>query len=220
MLGLTARDFKYSAREQWENFGARGDFATWIVRQINKFDLLEEKDFSPKMMPGTGGRPRIDYMLTEAALRKIQLGYGEKKYALQSALADRSLQIETLLKNPRYLAQIFLDYAQAKDKLDLLHHSPCMLSMQEIAKDLGFESARALNQRLIDLGYMYRDKRGRALPYAHKIPSNCYAIKASACGHRAFNHLQWTLEGKHWIAAVLGSLPKQEKESFLPGEKE
>lgn len=203
-LKLPDLDFKYSAREQWQNMGAKGDFATWIMRQIGKFSLVDGKDFSPQMGKSTGGRPAIDYMLSEESLRKIQLGYGKSKHAVQAAVAERSVEIDELLRNPRKLAQIFLDYADTKDKLELLHHSDCMLTMQEIAKDLGFESAYVVNEILVQKGYMYRDKRGRALPRAGKIPAECYAIKAQeASDGKVFNYLKWTMRGKEWIAEVL-----------------
>ncbi len=199
-------NFKQNAREVWQFYGAPGDYRTWFKQLVAIHEFKEGKDYSLKIVNNTGlrGQPRKETYLTEAALRRIQLGYGKSKHEVQAAVADRSIEIDELLKNPRRLAQIFLDYADVKDKLELLHHSDCMLGMQEIAKDLGYESAYAVNEILVQRGYMYRDKRGRALPYAHKIPAECYAIKAKANEGKVFNYLKWTLKGKEWIAGVLG----------------
>lgn len=206
MLYVMEEKFKQNARELWQFYGAPGDCRTWFKQLVSMHGFKEGKDYSLKIVNNTGlrGQPRKEAFLTEGAVRRIQLGYGKSKHAVQAAVADRSIEIDELFKNPRRLAQIFLDYADTKDKLDLLHHSDCMLTMQEIAKDLGYESAYAVNEILVHSGYMYRDKRGRALPCAHKIPAECYAIKAQeAADGKVFNYLKWTLKGKEWIAGVL-----------------
>lgn len=208
MLRLPDFEAKYNAREIWEGYGAPGEFRTWVKQIIATHKLTENVDYLLKIIDRKSryGQPRKEVMLSEAAVRKIQLGYGKDKHAVQAAVAERTIEIDELLRNPRRLAQIFLEYADTKDKLELLHHSDCMLTMQEIAKDLGYESAYAVNEILVQRGYMYRDRRGRALPYAHKVPSDCYAIKAQETGDgRVYNYLKWTLRGKEWIAGILAS---------------
>lgn len=204
MLCIVEEEFKINARELWQFYGAPGEFRTWFSQIVSAQGLKEGEDFLLKIIESKNGRPRKDAFLTEKIVRKIQLGYGKSKHAVQAAVAERTLEIDALLRDPRRLAQLFLDYADTKDKLELLHHSDCMLSMQEIAKDLGLESAYVVNEILVQGGYMYRDKRGRALPRAGKIPANCYAIKAQKTADgRVLNYLKWTMRGKEWIAEIL-----------------
>lgn len=204
MLYIVGEEFKINARELWQFYGAPGEFRTWFSQIVSAQGLKEGKDFLLKIIESKNGRPRKDAFLTEEIVRKIQLGYGKSKHDVQAAVAKKTVEIDELLKNPRMLAKLFLDYADTKDKLELLHHSDCLLTMQEIAKDLGYESAFAVNEILVQKGYMYRDKRGRALPRAGKIPAECYAIKAQeASDGKVFNYLKWTMRGKEWIAAFL-----------------
>lgn len=197
--------FPHNARDLWTTYGAPGKFQTWVLQLAESLSLEKDSDYVLKVVhKGEIGKPRREVFLSEAGIRKIQLGYGKTKHAIQSTVAQKTVLVDQILQNPRMLAKVFLEYADTRDKLNLLHQSDTLLTATEIAKDLGLESAIALNKALVEKGYLFRDRAGKHMPVAHKIPKECYDIKA--CGDadgKVFNYLKWTFQGKQWIAGIL-----------------
>jgi len=66
-----------SARDLHENLGMKRQFTNWMSENIQRAMLEEGKDFNKIMLKSTGGRPPIDYHLTqESALTIIVMSGG------------------------------------------------------------------------------------------------------------------------------------------------
>lgn len=208
------KGFLHNSRDYWALLGSKGEYRSWFNQLVQKHNFKEGEDFLLKKIESNGGRPRSDAFLTEGALRAIQLSYGKHKYDVIDGVVEKTIDADLLVKNilsnPRQLAKIFIDFAEAQDRLEIaedklhvLEQSPELLTASIIAKDLGYESAIELNKNLNELGLIFKSGKNW-LPYSNKVPKDCYEIKTiiSESGN-TYTYLKWTLKGKVFISEKL-----------------
>lgn len=61
------------ARELHQKLKSKRDFSNWITDRIEKYDFVENIDFTTVLLKSTGGRPRIEYALTLDTAKEIAM---------------------------------------------------------------------------------------------------------------------------------------------------
>ena len=57
------RERSVNARELHHALESKRDFSNWISDRIEKYEFLENEDFSTILLKSSGGRPKKEYML-------------------------------------------------------------------------------------------------------------------------------------------------------------
>lgn len=174
-----------SARELHEFLEVGSEYAHWF-RRMCEYGFTEGEDFSPFLTESTGGRPARDAILSLDMAKEIcMLQRSEKgKLARQYFLAlerdwntpekvmSRALRYaEQELKQVRALnSALTVDNQIMKPKADYfdeLVERNTLTSFRETAKELGVPP-RKFVRFLLDRKYIYRDKKGKLMPYEDK----------------------------------------------------
>ena len=174
-----------SARELHEFLEVGTHFKDWFPRMC-EYGFKEGEDFCSFLSESTGGRPAQDAVLSIDMAKEIcMLQRNEKgKLARQYFLAlerdwnspekvmSRALRYaEQELKQVRALnSALTVDNQIMKPKADYfdeLVERNTLTSFRETAKELGVPP-RKFVRFLLDRKYIYRDKKGKLLPYEDK----------------------------------------------------
>jgi phage anti-repressor protein len=117
------------ARDLHERLEVGRDFSNWIKDRIEKYEFIEDKDFSPNLAKSTGGRPGIDYILSIQAAMLIASGENSPAgVAISKALANqvgqaienRAQTMENLTASVHRQDQIIAKQGEAIQDLRLL----------------------------------------------------------------------------------------------------
>jgi len=87
----------------------------------------------------------------------------------------------------------------AESRIDRLVHNTTTYTTTEIAKELGFKSAQALNDDLKDRGIHYKDSRGVWVLYAEYAGKGLQNIKQKEVNGYARYYSEWTGLGRDWL---------------------
>lgn len=91
-----------SARDLWKFLDINYDFSTWIKRRIEKYDFIENVDFTlvrgfPQNCGKLGGRPKEDYILSMDMAKELAMiennstGRAARRYFIQCEKRYRKL---------------------------------------------------------------------------------------------------------------------------------
>ncbi len=82
-----------SARDLHTFLGSKKAFSTWIKKRINKYGLIEGRDFLPIKEESIGGRPSIEYAFPTDVARGLSMveGNAKGKQARQYLIACEKL---------------------------------------------------------------------------------------------------------------------------------
>ena len=91
-----------SARDLWKFLDVNYDFSTWIKRRIEKYDFIENVDFTlvrgfPQNCGKLGGRPKEDYILSMDMAKELAMiennstGRAARRYFIQCEKRYRKL---------------------------------------------------------------------------------------------------------------------------------
>lgn len=98
----------------------------------------------------------------------------------------------------------------AEARTNRLLHNNTTFSTTEIAKELGFRSAQALNQKLSEKGVLYKDRRGVWLlnaEYAEKGFQNLKQKEVEGKSEPIY-YAEWTGLGRDWLLGLFYSEKK------------
>jgi anti-repressor protein len=87
----------------------------------------------------------------------------------------------------------------AESRIDRLVHNTTTYTTTEIAKELGFKSAQALNDDLKARGIHYKDSRGVWVLYAEYAGKGLQNIKQKEVNGYARYYSEWTGLGRDWL---------------------
>lgn len=174
-----------SARELHEFLEVKTGYKDWFPRMC-EYGFSEGEDFCSKMSESTGGRPRQDHYISIEMAKELCMiqrndkGKQARQYFIQLEkdwnspdrvmaralqIADKqikSLQAENVqLTVDKQIMQPKADY------FDELVDRNLLTNFRETAKQLGIKQTDFINF-LLDKKYVYRDKRGKLMPYADK----------------------------------------------------
>jgi len=158
-----------NARDVHEYLEVKTHLSTWIKRAIEKYDFIENVDFSIlKSGNPNGGIDKIDYIVTLDMAKELCMiennvkGKETRKYFIEvekQAFKPKTLSLEDLLKaNTQMITNLQnkVVYLETENKAlaitnSMLMHTNKLYTATEIAKELGFTSANFLNKKLEDL---------------------------------------------------------------------
>lgn len=185
------------ARDLHEFLEAETPFHKWFPRMC-EYGFTEDEDyrtFLSNRSDGLPGKPRQDAQLTIDMAKEIcmlqrnEKGKQARQYFLQlerewnspEAVMSRALRMaeERLERFKAINANLSVQNAIMQPKaeyFDGLCDRESLTGVRETAKLLGLKQNDFVKW-LIDHRYIYRDKRGRLMPYAEHVDSGLFTIK-------------------------------------------
>ncbi|MCI6969486.1 MAG: phage antirepressor KilAC domain-containing protein [Oscillospiraceae bacterium] len=182
------------ARDLHEFLEVETPFNKWFSRMC-EYGFTDGADFQTFLSESTGGRPATDAQLTIDMAKEIcmlqrnERGKQARQYFLQlerewnspEAVMSRALRMaeERLERFKAINANLSVQNAIMQPKaeyFDGLCDRENLTRIRETAKLLGLKQNDFVKW-LIDHKYIYRDKRGRLMPYAEHVDSGLFTIK-------------------------------------------
>lgn len=162
-----------NARELHEKLESKRDFSNWITDRIQKYDFIENIDFTTILLKSTGGRPRTEYALTLDTAKEIAMvenneqGRKIRRYFIEVEKKARNMfEIpKTLPEALRKAAELAEQLEKQKPKVlfaDSVETSKNSVLINELAKILkqnGYEIGQnRLFEKLRNEGYLIKQK--------------------------------------------------------------
>lgn len=182
------------ARDLHEFLEVETPFNKWFSRMC-EYGFTDGADFQTFLSESTGGRPATDAQLTIDMAKEIcmlqrnERGKQARQYFLQlerewnspEAVMSRALRMaeERLKRFKAINANLSVQNAIMQPKaeyFDGLCDRESLTGIRETAKLLGLKQNDFVKW-LIDHKYIYRDKRGRLMPYAEHVDSGLFTVK-------------------------------------------
>lgn len=182
------------ARDLHEFLEVETPFNKWFSRMC-EYGFTDGADFQTFLSESTGGRPATDAQLTIDMAKEIcmlqrnEKGKQARQYFLQlerewnspEAVISRALRMaeERLERFKTINANLSVQNAIMQPKaeyFDGLCDRESLTGVRETAKLLGLKQNDFVKW-LIDHKYIYRDKRGRLMPYAEHVDSGLFTVK-------------------------------------------
>ena len=174
-----------SGRELHELLDIKTPYDKWFPRMC-EYGFSESIDFSTFLSESTGGRPATDHQLTiEMAKEICMLQRNDKGKQVRQYF----LNLEKAWNTPEMIMSRALKMAENQicklqavnseltvknqilqpkaDYFDSLCDRGLLTSFRETAKELNIKEKKFINF-LIDKKYIYRDKKGKLMPYSGK----------------------------------------------------
>lgn len=182
------------ARDLHEFLEVETPFNKWFSRMC-EYGFTDGADFQTFLSESTGGRPATDAQITIDMAKEIcmlqrnEKGKQARQYFLQlekewnspEAVMARALKMaqEKLERVKAINSNLTVQNAIMQPKaeyFDGLCDRESLTGIRETAKLLGLKQNDFVKW-LIDHKYIYRDKRGRLMPYAEHVDSGLFEIK-------------------------------------------
>lgn len=181
-------------RDLHEALEVKDRYAQWFSRMC-EYDFEQGKDFFPISGKSTGGRPSTDHQLTIPMAKEIcMLQRSEKgkmfrqyfisieeQWNTPEAVMARALKYanENLKKLQIKVSELSVDNQIMKPKADYfdeLVERNLLTGIRETAKQLEIKQNQFVSF-LIEHKYVYRDKKGKLMPYAKHIDGGLFELK-------------------------------------------
>lgn len=228
-----ASEFPVDGRNLHEQLKVGTAYKDWFPRMC-EYGFAGGVDFCSKKSESTGGRPAVNHSLTIGMAKEIcmlqrteqgrqlrrylielenQWNQPESVMARALSMADqtiarlkeraRNLQVEN--KELTAHNQIMLPKAEYFDELV---ERGVNLSIRESAKELAVKE-RAFVAFLLDNKYLYRDKKGKLMPYAQYV-DDLFVLKECFNEHTDWGGTQTltTPKGRETFRLLMRGLPK------------
>lgn len=174
-----------SGRELHEALEIKTAYKDWFPRMC-EYGFIEGEDYCSNLSKSTGGRPSTDHALTIPMAKELcMLQRNEKGKQFRQYF----IKVEEAWNSPEMVMKRALDYANASvkqlqikvsalsvdneimkpkaDYFDELVDRNTLTNLRETAKQLEVKEKLFIGY-LLDHKYVYRDKRGKIMPYADK----------------------------------------------------
>ena len=212
------------ARDLHEFLEVETPFNKWFSRMC-EYGFTDGADFQTFLSESTGGRPATDAQLTIDMAKEIcmlqrnERGKQARQYFLQlerewnspEAVMSRALRMaeERLERFKTINANLSVQNAIMQPKaeyFDGLCDRESLTGVRETAKLLGLKQNDFVKW-LIDHKYIYRDKRGRLMPYAEHVDSGLFTIKETYNDKTDWTGVQMliTVKGKERFMRAISS---------------
>ena len=210
------------ARDLHEFLEVETPFNKWFSRMC-EYGFTDGADFQTFLSESTGGRPATDAQLTIDMAKEIcmlqrnEKGKQARQYFLQlerewnspEAVMSRALRMaeERLERFKTINANLSVQNAIMQPKaeyFDGLCDRESLTGVRETAKLLGLKQNDFVKW-LIDHKYIYRDKRGRLMPYAEHVDSGLFTVKETSNDKTDWTGVQMliTVKGKERFLKAL-----------------
>ena len=212
------------ARDLHEFLEVETPFNKWFSRMC-EYGFTDGADFQTFLSESTGGRPATDAQLTIDMAKEIcmlqrnEKGKQARQYFLQlerewnspEAVMSRALRMaeERLERFKAINANLSVQNAIMQPKaeyFDGLCDRESLIGVRETTKLLGLKQNDFVKW-LIDHKYIYRDKRGRLMPYAEHVDSGPFTIKETYNDKTDWTGVQMliTVKGKERFMRAISS---------------
>lgn len=212
------------ARDLHEFLEVETPFNKWFSRMC-EYGFTDGADFQTFLSESTGGRPATDAQLTIDMAKEIcmlqrnERGKQARQYFLQlerewnspEAVMSRALRMaeERLERFKAINANLSVQNAIMQPKaeyFDGLCDRESLTGIRETAKLLGLKQNDFVKW-LIDHKYIYRDKRGRLMPYAEHVDSGLFTVKETYNDKTDWTGVQMliTVKGKERFMRAISS---------------
>lgn len=212
------------ARDLHEFLEVETPFNKWFSRMC-EYGFTDGADFQTFLSESTGGRPATDAQLTIDMAKEIcmlqrnERGKQARQYFLQlerewnspEAVMSRALRMaeERLERFKTINANLSVQNAIMQPKaeyFDGLCDRESLTGVRETAKLLGLKQNDFVKW-LIDHKYIYRDKRGRLMPYAEHVDSGLFTVKETYNDKTDWTGVQMliTVKGKERFMRAISS---------------
>lgn len=174
-----------SGRELHEALEIETPYHKWFPRMC-EYGFTENEDFWTNLSESTGGRPSTDHQLTIPMAKEICMLQRNDK---GKQFRQYFIRVEEAWNSPEMIMKRALDYANENvkrlqiqvstlqvdneimkpkaDYFDELVDRNTLTSFRETAKQLDVKEKVFINF-LLEHKYIYRDKKGKIMPYAEK----------------------------------------------------
>lgn len=211
-----------SGRELHDALEVETPYHKWFPRMC-EYGFLELEDFWTKMSESTGGRPSTDHQLTipmakeVCMLQRSEKGKQFRQYFIRveeawnspEMIMKRALEIanEKVKALQVSVSQLTVDkqIMQPKaDYFDELVDRNLLTGIRETAKELKVKQNTFVNF-LLDKKYLYRDKKGKLMPYAKPMENGLFEVKEFSNEKTGFSSTQVfiTPKGKETFRLLL-----------------
>lgn len=211
-----------SGRELHDALEVETPYHKWFPRMC-EYGFLELEDFWTKMSESTGGRPSTDHQLTIPMAKEIcMLQRSEKGKQFRQYF----IRVEEAWNSPEMIMKRALEIANEKvkalqvsvsqltvdkqimqpkaDYFDELADRNLLTGIRETAKELKVKQNTFVNF-LLDKKYLYRDKKGKLMPYAKPMENGLFEVKEFSNEKTGFSSTQVfiTPKGKETFRLLL-----------------
>ena len=202
-----------SGRELYEALKVETPYKKWFDR-MTEYGFSENSDFWTILSESTGGRPATDHQLTIpmakelCMLQRTDKGKQMRQYFIAveeqwnspDAIMARALQLSnTKLKQLQItVSTLTVENQIMKPKADYfddLVDRNLLTGIRETAKEFGIKQKDFVNF-LIDKKYLYRDKKGKLVPYAKPLADGLFELKESKNDATAWSGTQTMITPK------------------------
>lgn len=212
------------ARDLHEFLEVETPFNKWFSRMC-EYGFTDGADFQTFLSESTGGRPATDAQLTIDMAKEIcmlqrnEKGKQARQYFLQlerewnspEAVMSRALRMaeERLERFKAINANLSVQNAIMQPKaeyFDGLCDRESLTGIRETAKLLGLKQNDFVKW-LIDRKYIYRDTRGKLMPYAEYVDSGLFSVKETFNDKTGWTGVQLliTVKGKERFLKAFSS---------------
>ena len=202
-----------SGRELYEALKVETPYKKWFDR-MTEYGFSENSDFWTILSESTGGRPATDHQLTIpmakelCMLQRTDKGKQMRQYFIAveeqwnspDAIMARALQLSNAkLKQLQITVSTLTVKNQIMkpkaDYFDDLVDRNLLTGIRETAKEFGIKQKDFVNF-LIDKKYLYRDKKGKLVPYAKPLADGLFELKESKNDATAWSGTQTMITPK------------------------
>lgn len=210
-----------SGRELHEFLGVKDPFSQWIGRRINKYEFIENVDFTIvegfSQICEKGGRPKKEYALTIEMAKELSMvennekGRQARKYFIEcerklkeqnapSYIIDDPIErAKVWIKEQEKLREEQAKRLEAETQRNRLMHQNKLYTTTEIAKEIGFKSASELNKKLHEMGVQFKLNNTWVL-YARYSDCGYTSIKQTELENgKVIYDRKWTGTGRDFL---------------------
>lgn len=196
------------ARELHDGLQIKTDFKDWFPRMVS-YGFEEGLDFSSFLSESTGGRPRKDYIVTLDMAKEIsmiqrnKIGKQFRQYFIE---CEKKLREVSTPKLPTTYKEALIELVatiEEKEKIEeeklRLIHANKTYTATELAKELGYTSAQALNKDLEEKKIQYK-VNGTWVLCARYSDQNYTSTKQIELDNGSIKYdRRWTGKGRDWL---------------------
>lgn len=193
--------YPIDGRELHEKLKIGTAYKDWFPRMCG-YGFVEKQDFCSKMSESTGGRPAVGHDLTIGMAKEIcmlqrtEAGRNLRRYLISveeqwnnpDAIMERALAIAHARVKKLFADCQHLEAANSEltvkteimrpkaEYFDELVERGVNLSFRETSKQLQCKEKSFINF-LLDHKYVYRDQKGKLMPYAQYVDDGLFVLK-------------------------------------------
>ena len=206
-----------SARELHEGLEIKTHFSTWMKRNV-ELGFEEENDFSIlKSGNKNGGIDKVeDYVITLdmakhiAMLQRNELGMKFRQYFIECEKKLREVTqpqlpqdylsaLKALVESEEEKQRLSLEKAKIEEEKNRLIHQGKLYTTTEIAKELGFKSAKAFNEFLKEKKMQYKVNNTWVLAARFSELGYTEIKQTELDNGKIIYNRKWTGTGRDWL---------------------